>query len=284
VAGAKATMMVAGAAASVGLAFANDRRLSPVFVEAAPDLQPVAVSPSGAVAGLQNSARDYIARRIALATMIGAGILVLAALIPAMTALASSLRAPDAPAPALGPALDQRAAAGVAGNWEQSYSLAAPPAGAVGAAVIAAAQIDQQNALKAMQAIADERAVEAKAASLKPIAVPAPYSMQSASGLAPGTVLRARITIYGCTGPGGGFCNHMASGGVAFEGAAACSTNLPFGTKLQIAGDPTGRTYECLDRGMLPATWIDVYFADTSDGMAWQSSLGTTSTNITIVN
>ncbi len=284
VAGAKATMMVAGAAASVGLAFVNDRRLTPAFVEAAPELQPVAVSPSGAVVGLQTTAREFIARRIALATLIGVGILMLAASIPAMTAVASSLRAPAAPAPALGPALEQRAAAGVAGNWEESYSVAAPPAGAVGAAVIAAAQVEQQNALKAMQAIADERAAAERAASLKPVAVPAPYSMQSASGFAPGTVVRARITIYGCTGPGGGFCNHMASGGVAFEGAAACSNNLPFGTKLRIAGDPTGRTYECLDRGMLPATWVDVYFENTSDGMAWQSSLGTTSADITIVN
>ena len=277
-------MMVAGAAASVGLAFANDRRLTPVFVEAAPELQPVAVSPSGAVVGLQNTAREYLARRIALATLIGVGILMLAASVPAITALASSLRAPEAPAPALGPALEQRAAAGVAGNWEQSYSVAAPPAGAVGAAVLAQAQVQQQDALKAMQAIADERAAAEQAASMKPIAVPAPYSMQSASGYEPGTVLRARITIYGCTGPGGGFCNHMASGGNAFAGAAACSYNLPFGTKLTIAGDPTGRVYECLDRGALANTWVDVYFEDTRDGMAWQSLLGGTVADITIVN
>ena len=34
----------------------------------------------------------------------------------------------------------------------------------------------------------------------------------------------------------------------------------------------------------LPPTWIDVYFADTSDGMAWQSNLGGTVSNIEIVN
>lgn len=283
-AGAKATMMVAGAAASVGLAFANDRRLTPAFVEAAPAPEPVVVAPSGAAVGRQNTAREFITRRLALATLIGAGIIALAASLPAFTALASSLRAPAAPAPSLGPALQERAAAGVAGNWEQSYSVAAPPAGQVGAAVVAAAEVQRQEALKAMQAIADARAAEEAAAAARPIAVPAPYTVNSASGYEPGTVLRARVTIYGCTGPGGGFCNHMASGGVAFEGAAACSYNLPFGTKLTIAGDPTGRVYECLDRGSLSPTWVDVYFGNTTDGMAWQSLLGGTVADITIVN
>ena len=283
-AGAKATMMVAGAAASVGLAFANDRRLTAAFVEAAPVPEPVAVTPPVGTTGRQNTAREFIVRRLALATLIGAGIIALAASLPAFTALASSLRAPAAPAPSLGPALQERAAAGVAGNWEQSYSVAAPPAGQVGAAVIAAAEVQRQEALKAMQAIADARAAEEAAAAARPVAVPAPYTMSSASGYEAGTVLRARVTIYGCTGPGGGFCNHMASGGNAFAGAAACSYNLPFGTKLTIAGDPTGRVYECLDRGALANTWVDVYFEDTRDGMAWQSLLGGTVADITIVN
>jgi hypothetical protein len=76
----------------------------------------------------------------------------------------------------------------------------------------------------------------------------------------------------------------MSAGGTPFPGAVACSDNLPFGTKLRITGDPTGRTYECLDRGRLTPTWIDVYFDDTTEGMAWQSSLGTTITDIEIVN
>jgi hypothetical protein len=281
---AKATMMVAGAAASVGFAFASDRRLTPAFVEAAPVPEPVAVAPSGGGDVRRNAAREYITRHVALATLIGAAIIALAASLPAVTAFASSLRAPAAPAPSLGPALNERAAAGVAGNWEQSYTVAAPPAGEVGAAVVAAAEVQRQEALKAMKAIADARAAEAEAAAARPIAVPAPYSANSASGYEPGTVLRARITIYGCQGPGGGFCNHMASGGAAFEGAAACSYNLPFGTRLTIAGDPTGRVYECLDRGALANTWVDVYFQDTRDGMAWQSALGGTVADITIVN
>ena len=69
-----------------------------------------------------------------------------------------------------------------------------------------------------------------------------------------------------------------------FEGAAACSGDLPFGTKIRIQGDPTGRVYECLDRGALAATWIDVFFYDTRDGIAWQSLLGGTVTDIEIVN
>jgi hypothetical protein len=42
--------------------------------------------------------------------------------------------------------------------------------------------------------------------------------------------------------------------------------------------------YECLDRGALAPTWIDVYFENTSDGIAWQSTLGSTVTDIHIVN
>jgi hypothetical protein len=56
------------------------------------------------------------------------------------------------------------------------------------------------------------------------------------------------------------------------------------GTKLKIHGDPTGRTYECLDRGSLPATWIDVYFHNTTEGIAWQGQLGGTMADIEIVN
>jgi hypothetical protein len=76
----------------------------------------------------------------------------------------------------------------------------------------------------------------------------------------------------------------MATGIQVFEGAAACSGDLPFGTKIRIHGDPTGRVYECLDRGALATTWVDVFFYDTQAGIAWQSLLGGTVTNIEIVN
>jgi hypothetical protein len=180
-----------------------------------------------------------------------------------------------------------RAAAGIGGNWEESRTLAAPSAGMLGAALLAGIEDQHRwDVLKAMRTLADEKAAaagDAEAAARVRAAAP-PYSMNAPSGLAAGTVMRARITIYGCTGPGGGFCNNMSSGGTVFEGAAACSSDLPFGTRLTIAGDPTGRVYECLDRGALPATWIDVYFENTGDGIAWASQLGGTSADITIVN
>jgi len=280
-------MMVVGTAAAVGLALVNDRKLSPVLVEAAPQTPPVLVPVTGTVAVPDTIGRDSFARRFGMATLIGVAVLFLAASIPAVTALASNMRSTSSVAPSFGPPLQLRAAAGVSGNWERSYSVAAPDAGQLGAALLAG--ISEQRSwdvLKAMRVLADQQAAAAGDvdAAARIHAAGVPFSLNESSGLAAGSVLRARITIYGCSGPGGGFCNHMSAGGVPFEGAAACSSNLPFGTKLTIDGDPTGRTYECLDRGALAATWIDVYFENTSDGIAWQSTLGSTVTDIRIVN
>ena len=69
----------------------------------------------------------------------------------------------------------------------------------------------------------------------------------------------------------------MATGQAPFEGAAACSSNLPFGTRFSIANDPAGRVFTCLDRGALSPTWVDVWFYDAADGWAWQSIVGTSS-------
>jgi 3D (Asp-Asp-Asp) domain-containing protein len=177
-----------------------------------------------------------------------------------------------------GPSVQERAAAGVAGNWERSFGAAVPPASDLGAAVLAGAAEKQQADLEsALRQLAAQRQSSGRI-------VGAPQSLNRASGYAVGTIIQARITIYGCTGPGGGFCNNTASGVPVFEGAAACSADLPFGTKLKIHGDPTGRVYECLDRGALKATWIDVFFNNTSDGIAWQSLLGGTIADIEIVN
>lgn len=85
----------------------------------------------------------------------------------------------------------------------------------------------------------------------------------------------ARVTFYACIG--NGFCGNMASGAPVFEGAAACSSNLPFGTRFVITDDPSQRIFVCLDRGALAATWVDVWFYDAADGWAWQSGLGTRS-------
>jgi hypothetical protein len=137
---------------------------------------------------------------------------------------------------------------------------------------------------KAYQA---DQAAKAAAASRSEAAAPArgtSATLGRASGYAPGTTLAARVTIYGCVGSGGGFCGGMASGIRVFEGAAACSSDMPFGTRFTIAGDPTGRTYECLDRGHLGSPWVDVFFYNTADGFAWAGALGGTHANITIVN
>jgi len=276
--------MVAGTAASVGLALANDRRLTPVFVEAAPQPIPataVAMPPAGPLVAL----REFIARRVMIAAALAAAVVILAASIPAVTAVASTLRSAS---PSYGPPAQLRAAAGVAGNWEQSNAIAAPSADELSVAVLAGAVDRRQHEFEqALLKLGDLRRLGEELLRQQGAAVPvdaAPYTMGAPSGFAPGTVLRSRITIYGCTGPGGGFCIRMSSGGAPFAGAVACSDNLPFGTKLKIRGDPTGRVYECLDRGRLSPTWVDVYFDDTSAGMAWQSSLGTTLTDIEIVN
>lgn len=288
--------MVAGTAASVGIALMHERRATPTLVEAAPALPPIPAAtmalPAGGPAfsgGTISNPLEFITRRIWLAGAIGLAALVFAGLVPALPALASLRSSSTTVPPSFGPPTELRASAGVSGNWEQSYSIGAPSAGQLGAALIAGAEERHKwDQIKALVMLSDQK-IAAEAGLSTPAqaerhAAGAPFSLNSESGIGPGTVMRARITIYGCSGPGGGFCNNMASGGTAFEGAAACSTNLPFGTRLTITGDPTGRVYECLDRGSLAATWVDVYFENTSDGIAWQSSLGTTLTDIHIVN
>lgn len=102
------------------------------------------------------------------------------------------------------------------------------------------------------------------------------------SSLAPGTrISNALVTFYACVG--NGFCEAMANGQQVFAGAAACSYNLSFGTRFQIAGDPTGRTYVCLDRGVPTATWVDIWFYDAADGWAWQTAFGDTRSDLIIV-
>ncbi|MBF6600862.1 MAG: hypothetical protein IVW36_10180 [Dehalococcoidia bacterium] len=284
-------MMVAGTAAAVGMALTNERKPQPAFAHLSPSPRPTIVSGIGERVGQLPKARQALNRRLLSAAVIAAAVLALAASVPALSALISGFRSSSASAPPMyGPPMELRSASGVAGDWARAYTDSAPPAEQLGAAAIAGAQETQRlREFAALQSIARQRDLAAQAASRSAasrasVASAAPYSINRASGLAPGAVLRARITIYGCSGPGGGYCNRMSSGGAPFEGAAACSSNLPFGTKLTIDGDPSGRTYECLDRGNLSATWIDVFFQNTADGLAWQSRLGSTSTNIRIVN
>lgn len=283
--------MVAGTAAAVGVALANDRRLAPAFVEASSPATEALIRPR-AQRGPFSDLRAFIARRISLAVALAAAGIVIAAMVPVVTVMAADrlTSSSGVTASQFGPVTELRAAAGVTGNWERSYSASVPPADAIGSVLLAGAaeqaQRDLESALVALGTakLAEEEAARQAAASAPAQPRAAAYSAGRPSGYAPGTIVRARITVYGCAGPGGGFCNYMASGGAPFEGAAACSYDLPFGTRVRIIGDPTGRIYECLDRGALAATWVDVFFYNTSDGIAWQSTLGGTVADIEIVN
>lgn len=294
--------MVAGTAAAVGVALVNDRRLSNVLVDPSSH-SPHALAHAGAGGGASTTTIPQerpasVARRFAFATAAAAAVLALIAALPAMMAFATSLGESEPLAARQGPPAELRSAAGLSGGAEQSYHMAVPAADAVGAAVLAGNfEQERRSLIDAMQQIWIEQQAQAAAAPPKPVPAPAtssvagaarsagvPTSLNGASGYAAGTILRARITVYGCTGPGGGFCGNMATGIKVFEGAAACSRDLPFGTRLRIIGDPTGRVYECLDRGALSTTWVDVFFNNTSEGIHWASLLGGTSADIEIVN
>ncbi len=90
--------------------------------------------------------------------------------------------------------------------------------------------------------------------------------------IAIGTKLSSTVTFYDCTA--GGFCGRMANGQQVFLGAAACSYNMPFGTKFRLENDPANRVFVCADRGALSTSWVDIWFYDNADGWAWQSIVG----------
>jgi hypothetical protein len=281
--------MVAGTATAVSVALLNDRRLAPAFVEAAPAPSRTSVVSSGAAAASFPLAKTFILRRIAVAVALAVGGIAIAASLPAVTAYASGFWSTSSTQTmgVQGPEKDLRAAAGVAGNWERSVAAGAAPIEQLGALAIAGVnERNYQELVSALNQLAAEEQARAAsaAASNARVSAGAPYSRNAASGYAPGTVLRSRITIYGCVGPGGGFCGGMASGVGVFEGAAACSSDMKFGTRFRIHSDPTGRVYECLDRGHLNSTWVDIFFHDTREGIAWQSLLGGTIAQIEIVN
>ena len=101
----------------------------------------------------------------------------------------------------------------------------------------------------------------------------APRPPQSgASVLREGRVSGVNITFYDCLAQG--FCGNMANGRPVYEGAAACSWDMTLGTRFRIVGDPTARVYICEDRGLLSATWVDVFWHDPVDGWLWQAQVG----------
>jgi hypothetical protein len=80
------------------------------------------------------------------------------------------------------------------------------------------------------------------------------------------------ITFYDCANQG--FCGNMYNGRKVYEGAAACSWDLPIGTRFVIVGDPTHRIYTCEDRGLLANTWVDIFWYYPNQGHSWQSIVG----------
>ena len=108
------------------------------------------------------------------------------------------------------------------------------------------------------------------AASSTPTVPPA--ARPPASNLAIGRIDNVNLTFYDCLDQG--FCGAMKSGRQVYEGAAACSWNLPEGTRFRIVGDPTRRVYICEDRGLLDDTWVDIFFHDPADGWKWQEAVG----------
>lgn len=273
-------MVVAGTAAAVGVALKNTRRLTPAFVDAsAPPRETLALAGGGAIEAPATAPWETLLNRILTATLLAAaGIISIALIASTLTIVDTTTTAASTQ---YGPPVSARAASDAARGYEGAYAASAAPAAQIGGMIAAAAQ--EQHAwdvVRAMVTIEKERAATGGRTS----AFNAPQSLNGASGFPVGTVLRARITVYGCTGAGGGFCGNMATGIRVFEGAAACSYDLPFGTKIKIQGDPTGRVYECLDRGALANTWVDVFFNDTAEGIHWASLLGGTVTEIEIVN
>jgi hypothetical protein len=107
-----------------------------------------------------------------------------------------------------------------------------------------------------------------------PVATPraAVVAQPPAALVSIGQIENVNLTFYDCLGQG--FCGRMSSGEKVYEGAAACSWNLPEGTRFRIAGDPTKRTYVCEDRGLLEDTWVDIFFYDPEDGWEWQEAVG----------
>ena len=85
-------------------------------------------------------------------------------------------------------------------------------------------------------------------------------------------VTNVNLTFYDCLEQD--FCGAMYNGRTVYEGAAACSWDLPLGTRFSIVGDPTGRVYTCEDRGLLADTWVDVFWHDPADGWRWQAEVG----------
>ncbi|HXF51609.1 MAG TPA: hypothetical protein VNM43_08010 [Dehalococcoidia bacterium] len=225
--------------------------------------------------------------RLAFATTAVTATVIVASSIPALAALPFSQASQPTPLDSLARLSgEQRPAGASAMDWVEANRSAAPPREQIlPAAILAAKELEDRN--RALQAIAILRAqgvtVTFDEANRPVFTKTAPGQTRTESALQtapqpllPGRVIpNARITFYACIG--NGFCNTMAGGKEPYEGAAACSYDLPLGTRLQIVSDPTRRIYTCEDRGYLSPTWIDVFFWDVADGWPWQRQVGSRS-------
>jgi hypothetical protein len=124
--------------------------------------------------------------------------------------------------------------------------------------------------LPTIASIATQSTAQQLAATLE-VAEPAPTAVPGPSP-APVIMTDVNITFYDCANQG--FCGAMYNGRKVYEGAAACSWNLPINTRFVIVGDPTHRIYTCEDRGLLANTWVDIFWYHPSQGHSWQSIVG----------
>ena len=243
--------MVGGTAVAVGLAILSERARS-----GAGGLRPAmegAVSASaGGFADRVSAVRAQVeAKGIGHATVLGATVASLAGVIAlsmyGIVALAGVAGPSSASAAEREPVKAAGVMAAAGGGWEEAYAAAVPDAAARGVALLGETtrqhQIDTLIALYEWgeQQKAAQSAQTGRVAGSAVAPVPGkPTTYATTSGYGPGTVLSARVTIYGCVGSGGGFCGGMASGYTVFEGAAACSSDMKFGTQVHNRGRSDG--------------------------------------------
>lgn len=255
--GVRGTLLLASTATLVGLTLLHQRR-SPPESPALPD--PAPDSPRPEQAGASFGLLSHLSKQVIYASLFAVMVLAVATAVPAVAALAQGQ-----PLLRLEPAFSGIAATGVRPRPFAQIQLLR----------IAAAQSAQQPAPQ-QQLAAEEPAPPPAAEEPAPLptAEPAPAApVKPPPQLEGGRIIPgARITFYTCVG--GGFCGNMSSGHPVHEGAAACGYDLPLGTRFTIAGDPSGRVYECLDRGLLSPTQVDVWFHDAASGWLWQSQVG----------
>jgi hypothetical protein len=149
----------------------------------------------------------------------------------------------------------------------------APAAGEPSEALPPGAQLDSRPASPQLDPVAAALPVPLLAQDEAESAPEPPEEDQIAPpGPAVGQMPGVNVTFYDCLNQG--FCGVMYNGQPVYEGAAACSWDLPLGTRFVIEGDPSGRIYVCADRGLLANTWVDIFFYNPNDGWAWQESVG----------